>query len=236
VTTYAAAVPRDRESTGLQAVLLDMDGTLVDTEDLWWEAELTLLAELGHRLDHIDRQAVVGGPMSRVVDHLLAVSGLTLTADRLGTMINDRFAERIAHGVPLRPGAAELLADLAAEGVPAALVSASHRRIIDLVLRTLGSHHFAFTVAGDEVARTKPHPDPYLLAAARLGAEPRRCVVIEDAPTGVRAGEAAGCRVLAVPSVTAIEAAPGRTVRGSLEGVTVALLRELVSGPDGRSR
>jgi hypothetical protein len=156
VTTYAAAVPRDRESTGLQAVLLDMDGTLVDTEDLWWEAELTLLAELGHRLDHIDRQAVVGGPMSRVVDHLLAVSGLTLTADRLGTMINDRFAERIAHGVPLRPGAAELLADLAAEGVPAALVSASHRRIIDLVLRTLGSHHFAFTVAGDEVARTKP--------------------------------------------------------------------------------
>jgi HAD superfamily hydrolase (TIGR01509 family) len=228
VTTYASALPLDRESTGLQAVLLDMDGTLVDTEDLWWEAESSLLAELGHRLGHADRQAVVGGPMSRVVDHLLAVSGLPLGADRLGDMINDRFAEHIAHGVPLRPGAAELLADLAAEGVPAALVSASHRRIIDLVLRTLGSHHFAFTVAGDEVERTKPHPDPYLLAAARLGADPARCVVIEDAPTGVRAGEAAGCRVLAVPSVTPIEPRPGRTVLASLEGVSVALLRGLV--------
>ena len=236
MTTYASAVPLDRESTGLQAVLLDMDGTLVETEDLWWETEVALLAEFGHRLDHTDRQAVVGGPMSRVVDHLLAVSGLPLTAERLGTMINDRFAERIAHGVPLRPGAAVLLAELAAEGIPAALVSASHRRIIDLVLTSLGSHHFAFTVAGDEVERTKPHPDPYLLAAARLGAEPARCVVIEDAPTGVRAGEAAGCRVLAVPSVTPIEAAPGRTVLASLEGVSVALLRGLVDGADRASR
>ena len=236
MTTYASAPPLDRDSTGLQAVLLDMDGTLVDTEDLWWEAEVSLLAELGHRLGQADRLAVVGGPMSRVVDHLLAVSGLPLTPERLGAMINDRFAERIAHGVPLRPGAAELLAELAAEGVPAALVSASHRRIMDLVLRTLGSHHFAFTVAGDEVERTKPHPDPYLVAAARLGAEPGRCVVVEDAPTGVRAGEAAGCRVLAVPSVAPIEAGPGRTVLASLEGVGVALLRGLVAVPDGQSR
>jgi HAD superfamily hydrolase (TIGR01509 family) len=236
VTTYAATVSLDRESTGLQAVLLDMDGTLVDTEDLWWEAECSLLAELGHRLGHTDRQIVVGGPMSRVVAHLLAVSGVPLTAEQLGAMINDRFAEMIAHGVPLRPGAAALLAELAAEGVPAALVSASHRRIIDLVLCSLGSHHFAFTVAGDEVERTKPHPDPYLLAAARLGADPARCVVIEDAPTGVRSGEAAGCRVLAVPSVTPIEALPGRTVLQSLEGVSVALLRGMVPGTDGVSR
>ena len=233
MTTYASAVPLDRDSTGLQAVLLDMDGTLVDTEDLWWEVEVSLLAELGHRLGQADRLAVVGGPMSRVVAHLLAVSGLPLSPEVLSGMISDRFAERIEHGVPLRPGAAELLAELAAEGVPAALVSAAHRRIIDLVLRTLGSHHFAFTVAGDEVERTKPHPDPYLLAAARLGAEPGRCVVIEDAPTGVRAGEAAGCWVLAVPSVADIEAGPGRTVLASLEGVGVALLRGLVSGSDG---
>ena len=236
MTTYAATVPLDRESTGLQAVLLDMDGTLVDTEDLWWEAERSLLAELGHELDHTDRAAVVGGPMTRVVAHLLAVSGVALTAERFSTMINDRFTEMIAHGVPLRPGAAELLAELAAEGVPTALVSAAHRRIIDLVLETLGRHHFAFSVAGDEVERTKPYPDPYLLAAARLGVDPTRCVVIEDAAPGVRSAEAAGCRVLAVPSVAPIEAAPGRTVRESLEGVGVALLRGLVPAADGASR
>ncbi|WP_370081660.1 HAD family hydrolase [Streptacidiphilus sp. MAP12-16] len=228
MTTLATLPAVDRESTGLQAVLLDMDGTLVETEDFWWEAECGLLAEFGHRLDDADRAVVVGGPMSRVVAHLLAVSGIPLTAEQLGTMINDRFVELISHGVPVRPGALELLAELAAEGVPTALVSASHRRIIDLVLKTLGEHHFAFSVAGDEVERTKPYPDPYLLAAARLGADPTRCVVVEDAPTGVRSGEAAGCRVVAVPSVTPIDEAPGRTVLRSLEELDVSLLRRLV--------
>src|SRR5690242_3087615 len=108
-----------------------MDGTLVDTEDFWWEAESELLAEYGCTLTAADRQIVVGGPMTRVVDYLLAVSGAPLTADRLGQMINDRFVELVGRGVPLRPGAMELLDELAAEGIPAALVSASHRRIID---------------------------------------------------------------------------------------------------------
>ncbi|MEY9843650.1 HAD superfamily hydrolase (TIGR01509 family) [Streptacidiphilus sp. BW17] len=217
-------------SRTLQAVLLDMDGTLVDTEDFWWEAESTLLAELGHPIGPEEREIVVGGPMSRVVAHLLAVSGAPLTPERLGDLINERFVELIGQGVPVLPGAKALLADLAAHGVPTALVSASHRRIIDQVLRTLGAHNFAFTVAGDEVERTKPHPDPYLLAAARLGADPARCVVIEDAPTGVRAGQAAGCHVLAVPSVAAIEEGPRTTVRTTLEGVDTAMLRALVAG------
>ncbi|WP_037606628.1 HAD family hydrolase [Streptacidiphilus rugosus] len=216
-------------SRTLQAVLIDMDGTLVDTEDFWWEAESTLLAELGHPIGVEEREIVVGGPMTRVVDHLLRVSGAPLTPERLSALINERFVELIGQGVPVRPGAKALLADLAAQGVPTALVSASHRRIIDQVLLTLGAHFFAFTVAGDEIARTKPYPDPYLLAAARLGADPTRCVVIEDAPTGVRSGQAAGCHVLAVPSVTAIEAGPRTTVRGSLEGVDTALLRALLS-------
>ena len=236
VTTFAASAVLARRPSGLQAVLLDMDGTLVDTEDFWWEAESELLAEYGCTLTAADRQIVVGGPMTRVVDYLLAVSGAPLTADRLGRMINDRFVELVGRGVPLRPGALELLDELAAEGIPAALVSASHRRIIDLVLKTLGSERFAFSVAGDEVERTKPFPDPYLLAAAKLGADPERCVVVEDAPTGVRAGEAAGCRVVAVPSVTPIEEAPGRIVLSSLEELDVALLRSLVPEPDSQSR
>jgi HAD superfamily hydrolase (TIGR01509 family) len=233
VTTFATTRPLDRESTGLQAVLLDMDGTLVDTEDFWWEAESGLLAELGHQLDPSERQVVVGGPMTRVVAHLLAVTGAPLTAEEFGPMINERFAELVGRGVPVRPGALELLAELAAAGIPTVLVSASHRRIIDLVLKTLGAHHFAFSVAGDEVGRTKPHPDPYLAAAARLGADPARCVVVEDSPTGVASGEAAGCRMVAVPSVTPIEPAPGRTVLATLQQVDVALLRSLVPELDG---
>lgn len=228
VTTFATAPSLDRESTGLQAVLLDMDGTLVDTEDFWWEAESGLLAELGYRLDPAHREVVVGGPMGRVVAHLLDVTGAPLTPAEFGPMINERFAELVGRGVPVRPGAAELLRELAAEGIPAVLVSASHRRIIDLVLKSLGEQHFAFSVAGDEVERTKPHPDPYLVAAARLGVDPARCVVVEDSPTGVASGEAAGCRMVVVPSVTGFEAAPGRTVLESLEQLDAALLRSLV--------
>jgi HAD superfamily hydrolase (TIGR01509 family) len=214
---------------GLQAVLLDMDGTLVDTEDFWWQAERSLFAEFGHALDEADRAHVVGGPMTRVIDYLLARTDVPLAPAELTVLINQRFVDLLADGVPLMPGAERLLNTLDAHGVPAALVSASHRHIIDIVLRSLGAEHFAFSVAGDEVARTKPHPDPYLAAAARLGADPARCVVIEDAPTGVRAAEAAGCPVIAVPSVAPIEPAPGRTVLPSLELVDLELLRSVVA-------
>ncbi|MEV7177044.1 HAD family phosphatase [Kitasatospora sp. NPDC093679] len=214
---------------GLQAVLLDMDGTLVDTEDFWWQAEASLFAEFGHVLDEADRAHVVGGPMTRVIDYLLSRTAVPHTPAELTVLINQRFVDLLAGGVPLMPGAERLLNTLAAHGVPAALVSASHRHVIDIVLRSLGAHHFAFSVAGDEVPRTKPHPDPYLTAAARLGADPARCVVIEDAPTGVLAAEAAGCQVIAVPSVAAIEPAPGRTVLGSLEQVDLELLHALIA-------
>ena len=217
------------DDRGLQAVLLDMDGTLVDTEDFWWQAEVTLFAELGHQLDEQDRAHVVGGPMTRVMDYLVARTGVDIAPADLGVLVNQRFVDLLAGGVPLMPGAERLLNTLAAHGVPAALVSASHRHVIDIVLRSLGAEYFAFSIAGDEVPRTKPFPDPYLAAACRLGAEPGRCVVVEDTPTGVRAGEAAGCPVIAVPSVAPIEAAPGRLVVPSLEQVDLELLRSLVA-------
>ncbi|WP_328957542.1 HAD family phosphatase [Kitasatospora purpeofusca] len=232
MTTISTATPtlgRGDDDRGLQAVLLDMDGTLVDTEDFWWQAESSLFAELGHRLTAEDRAHVVGGPMTRVIDHLLASTGVDLSPAELTVLINRRFVDLLDGGVPLMPGAERLLNTLAAHGIPAALVSASHRHVIDIVLRSLGAEHFAFSVAGDEVARTKPYPDPYLEAARRLGADPARCVVVEDAPTGVRAAEAAGCPVIAVPSVAPIEPAPGRLVLSSLEQVDLELLRSLVA-------
>ncbi|MFG2305828.1 HAD family hydrolase [Actinacidiphila glaucinigra] len=220
---------RPAREAGLQAVLLDMDGTLVDTEGFWWNAEVEVFAELGHVLDDTHREVVVGGPMARSLGHLISVTGADATLAELSTLINLRFVELIGRGVPLMPGARRLLTDLAAHGVPAALVSASHRRIIDAVMLSLGSQHFAFSLAGDEIERTKPHPDPYLLAASRLGADPARCVVVEDTPTGVAAAEAAGCHVVAVPSIAAIAPAPGRTVVTSLERVNVPFLRSLIT-------
>lgn len=222
------------QGPGPQAVLLDLDGTLVDTEGIWWAAESEVFADLGHVLDEAHRAVVVGGPMSRSLGHLMAVTGTTASLAELTTAINTRFEELIVRGAPLMPGARRLLTELSAHGVPTALVSASHRRTIDAMLRTLGAENFSFTVAGDEVTRTKPDPEPYLTAAARLGADPAACVVVEDTLTGVASAEAAGCHVVAVPSLVPIEPARRRTVVRSLEELSVSFFHSLMSAVNPR--
>ncbi|KUN77126.1 HAD family hydrolase [Streptomyces griseoruber] len=227
-STVPAPLTRTAEGSALQAVLLDMDGTLVDTEGFWWDVEVEIFAGLGHALDDSWRHVVVGGPMSRSAGFLIEATGADITLTELSVLLNEGFEDRITRALPLMPGAARLLAELAEHEIPTALVSASHRRIIDRVLTSLGPQHFTLTVAGDEVARTKPYPDPYLFAAAGLGVDPARCAVVEDTATGVASAEAAGCHVVAVPSVAPITAAVRRTVVPSLEQVDLPFLRGLM--------
>ncbi|WP_225837573.1 HAD family phosphatase [Streptomyces sp. NK08204] len=224
----AGQTPTAEQST-LQAVLLDMDGTLVDTEGFWWDVEVEVFAALGHTLDESWRHVVVGGPMTRSAGFLIEATGADIALTDLMTLLNEGFEDRIGRALPLMPGAARLLAELHEHGIPTALVSASHRRIIDRVLTVLGAHHFTLSIAGDEVSRTKPYPDPYLLAAAGLGVHPARCAVVEDTATGVAAAEAAGCQVVAVPSVAPITPGDRRTVITSLEEVDLAFLRALMT-------
>ncbi|MDQ1044088.1 HAD family phosphatase [Streptomyces sp. V4I2] len=228
-STVPAPDTRTAEGSALQAVLLDMDGTLVDTEGFWWDVEVEIFAGLGHALDDSWRHVVVGGPMSRSAGFLIEATGADIALPELTVLLNQGFEDRIDRALPLMPGATRLLAELAAHDIPTALVSASHRRIIDRVLTSLGPQYFALTVAGDEVGRTKPHPDPYLFAAAGLGVDPARCAVVEDTSTGVASAEAAGCHVVAVPSVVPIAPAARRTVVTSLEEVDLAFLRGLMT-------
>ncbi|MER7835868.1 HAD family phosphatase [Streptomyces sp. NPDC096040] len=228
-STVPALGTRTAEGSALQAVLLDMDGTLVDTEGFWWDVEVEVFARLGHTLDESWRHVVVGGPMTRSAGFLIEATGAAITLAELSVLLNDGFEERIGAALPLMPGAKRLLAELYEQQIPTALVSASHRRIIDRVLASLGPQYFTLSVAGDEVSRTKPYPDPYLLAAAGLGVDPARCAVVEDTATGVAAAEAAGCQVVAVPSVAPIAPAARRTVVTSLEEVDLAFLRGLMT-------
>ncbi|SEQ81695.1 haloacid dehalogenase superfamily, subfamily IA, variant 3 with third motif having DD or ED [Streptomyces sp. yr375] len=227
-STVPASVTRTAEGSALQAVLLDMDGTLVDTEGFWWDVEVEIFAGLGHALDDSWRHVVVGGPMSRSAGFLIEATGAEIALADLTVLLNDGFEDRITRALPLMPGAARLLDELAEHDVPTALVSASHRRIIDRVLASLGAGNFHLTVAGDEVPRTKPYPDPYLFAAAGLGVDPARCAVVEDTATGVASAEAAGCHVVAVPSVAPITPSARRTVVPSLEQVDLPFLRGLM--------
>ncbi|MFD0349599.1 HAD family hydrolase [Kitasatospora aburaviensis] len=129
-------------------------------------------------------------------------------------------------------GALALLAELRDARVPTALVSASPRRVVDMVLGTIGRDWFAVTLAAEDTPRTKPAPDPYLAAAEHLGLDPAACVAVEDTPTGVASATAAGCAVLAVPSSdVAIPDGSRITLLDSLERADLALLGKISTAP-----
>ncbi|MFE6750268.1 HAD family hydrolase [Kitasatospora purpeofusca] len=214
------------------AVLFDMDGTLVDTEHLWWEAAAELADELRHPLTEADAPEVLGQAIEHTAAHLHRVSGTALSEAELADRLGDSFAGKVAAETVPRPGALALLAELRDARVPTALVSASPRRVVDMVLGTIGRDWFAVTLAAEDTPRTKPAPDPYLAAAARLGLDPAVCVAVEDTPTGVASASAAGCAVLAVPSTgTAIPDGSRITLLDSLEHADLDLLGRLTAAP-----
>ncbi|MFI1099773.1 HAD family hydrolase [Streptomyces melanogenes] len=213
--------------SGLRAVLFDMDGTLVDTERAWVEVVEQVAARHGYALVGAGRTAVFGRSVEDTAKMLY--EPLAVHQDVLAAELGDGFAARLADGAEPRPGALRLLSALRRDRVPTALVSASPRAVVDRVAASLSGHRFDAVYGAEDTARTKPAPDPYLAAAAALGAEPSRCVAVEDTVTGVTSAEAAGCAVLAVPSMEPIAPAAGRTVLASLEEADPALLRSLIS-------
>lgn len=209
----------------LAAVLFDMDGTLVDTEVLWWETTEETADRLGHRLGPADAPEVVGRAVPDTAAHLVRVSGRGEPAE-VAAELTEGFFRRVAAGAPVRPGVQRLLTALETEGIPFALVSASPRVVVDQVVGGALAHvPFAFTVSADDTVWTKPHPDPYRAAAERLGRSPGECVAVEDSPDGAASAEAAGCPVLVVPSLLDVPPSAGRTFAHSLEDVTPEVLR-----------
>jgi HAD superfamily hydrolase (TIGR01509 family) len=213
----------------LQAVLWDMDGTLVDSEKVWAEVQLELLAELGATWTIEDCLSLIGSDLRDAVQVWMArIPDGVITGDELAHRMFSEVVEALRREVTFQPGALELLRALRKEDVPCALVSASYRTMIDAVLGHLPPDPFDVIVAGDEVTLGKPNPEPYLTAAERLGVDPAYCVVIEDSMTGTQAGTAAGMYVVAVPQWISIPEAPRRLVVKSLEPFTPESLRALL--------
>jgi HAD superfamily hydrolase (TIGR01509 family) len=218
----------------LAAVLFDMDGTLVDSEKVWSVGLEELATHYGGTLSADARRRMIGTSMSETMDILHADIGRPeLDTSTSVTWLERRVAELFADGLSWRPGARELLDEVYAAGVPIALVTATRRHLVDVALATIGTHYFSAVVAGDEVDETKPHPAPYLTAAALVGADIVGCVAIEDSPNGVASALAAGCVVLAVPCEVDLSDVDGVTVVGSLADVDLAYLRKLLG--DGYS-
>jgi HAD superfamily hydrolase (TIGR01509 family) len=222
------AVVLHRPPAGPDAVLFDMDGTLFDSEKLWDVALDDIAARLGGTLSPAARRSMVGTDVSRSLRLLFSdVTGVTPAPDdprvpEAGRWLLERMAELFAGGLEWLPGARELLHAVRAAGGPVALVTSTHRRLVEVALDTLGRENFDAVVCGDEVARTKPHPDPYLQAAATLGLAPQRCQVFEDSVAGATAAAVAGCSVIVVPWAAPVPADPRWTLLPDLRFVTVA--------------
>ena len=206
-----------------------MDGLLVDTEPLWFETEAEVMDRLGAPWTRQDQEQLLGGSMDNTVGYLLARAARPVPPAEVARWMMDGMLRRAAEGrVIVRPGARELLEAVAAAGIPYALVTGSQRPFAVAVLASTG-FRFPVTVTGDDVTRTKPDPEPYLLAAKLLDADPEQCVALEDSPSGVASATSAGCLVVAVPTLLPIPPAARRLVVPSLSEIKLATLRALAA-------
>jgi HAD superfamily hydrolase (TIGR01509 family) len=198
-----------------------MDGTLVDTEPYWIESEFALAEKYGGTWSTEDALTLVGFDLLDSGRYIREHMGIDLEPSEIVEQLRDAVVARVEEAVPWRPGARELLSDLAVAGVPRALVTMSYRRFVAPVLDALPPETFDAVVTGDAVSRGKPHPDPYLRAADELRVDPADCLAIEDSNTGARSAESAGCLVLVVPNHVPVLEGDRRVFRDSLAGLDV---------------
>jgi HAD superfamily hydrolase (TIGR01509 family) len=205
-----------------------MDGTLIDTEPFWIRAEYELVEAHGGTWTDTDAHELVGSDLMDTAAYVKQVGGVDLDPVEIINQLMARVIELMAGTPPWRPGALDLLHELHDESIPSALVTMSWRTLADAVVALLPNELFAAVVVGDEVAHGKPHPEPYLAAARKLGVAPAGCIALEDSPTGAMSASAAGCTVIGVPHVVEIPVAATHLMISSLTQLDVATLRRLL--------
>jgi beta-phosphoglucomutase-like phosphatase (HAD superfamily) len=196
-----------------------MDGTLIDSEPYWIDAEMHLTARFGVRWTHEDGLTLVGNPLD-VSAQVLIDRGVRLTEAEVIDALVTEVAARAEKSMPWVRDAKVLLDEVVGAGIPCALVTMSIGSLVDRFVEQAGDV-FAAVVTGDQVTKGKPDPEAYLLAAKRLGVDPAQCVAIEDSPVGIRAAHASGAATIAVPRQTESPRIQGVTVLTTLEGVTL---------------
>lgn len=184
----------------IEAVLFDLDGVIVDTEQVWDDVREQLVRERGGRWHDGAQAAMMGMSSPEWSSYMHDALGMTESPEELNDEMVRRMLARYRDDLPLIDGAVEAVRRLAAE-FPLAVASSSNRLLIEAVLEGAGiADRFRVVVSSEEVARGKPAPDVYLEAARRLEVAPARCAAVEDSSNGIRSAHAAGMRVLALPN------------------------------------
>lgn len=222
----------------LAATLWDFDGTLADTEPIWIAAEYELIPKLGGEWNDHHAHQLVGNSL---IDSGRYIAGVIGRDDLSPAWIIEQLLGQVVdycktNPIPWRPGALELLEDLRRAGVPNALVSASYRELLDVIVSRLPEGSFTASVAGDEVTNGKPDPEPYLLACDKLGVRAEECVVFEDSPPGAKSGYQAGATVVVIENVVPVPQSPNQVRVSSLAELDVTSVAKLITDPYDRTQ
>ena len=184
----------------IEAVVFDLDGVIVDSEQIWDEVRERYIREHGGRYDDEAQRAMMGMSSTEWSRYIHEALGVDKPPEQINADVVELMAARYREHLPLIPGAREGVERMACS-FPCGLASSSNRRLIDLVLELAElAEFFRATVSSEEVPRGKPAPDVYVEAAQRLGVAPEACAAIEDSHAGIRSAKAAGMRVIAIPN------------------------------------
>ncbi len=212
-----------------EAVVFDLDGVLLQSEEVWDAVRERYVREAGGRYDDEVQRAMMGMSAPEWSRYLHEEAGVWEDPEDINRHVVERMLEAYRRELPLLPGAVEAVRRTA-ESFPLGLASSSNREVFEAVLDLAGiADCFSATVSSEEVPRGKPAPDVYLEAARRLGVEPERCAAVEDSHAGIRSAKSAGMRVVSIPNASyppddeALELADA--VVGSLDELTVDVLR-----------
>ena len=211
----------------MRALLIDMDGTLVETETRWWQAEIDVMQKHGSTWDVDDQNLAIGGPLSAVVDYMADKS--KAEAENIYQELVDSMYKSFTEIAPeLQPGWSDILNQAKKSDLQIALVTASNRLLAEALLKSSNlEKHFDVVVASDDLPRTKPHPDPYLHAAKLLGVEVLDCLVFEDSNTGVTSSLAAKMPTIALPGRVLLDERRGMKILQTLKGMNLQDLEKI---------
>lgn len=206
-----------------------MDGTIVDTEPYWLAAEAALVTEFGGTWTHEQAMQLVGSGLADAA-RVFQAAGVSMGVQEIIDHLTNGVMTRVAQEGPIfRPGALELLREVRDAGIPTALVTMSMRTMALGIVELMGFDAFDLVLGGDDVARPKPFPDPYLRAAELLNVDITQCIAIEDSPNGMRSAVASGAAALGVSHMVSLEGSQAHALWPTLEGRTVADLTALLA-------
>ena len=201
------------------AVIWDLDGTVIDSEEYWMTAEAEIVASFGGTWTHQDGLDMLGYGLPDTA-RIMQGRGVDLPVDVITKAMTDRVLEQMDGRMPWRPGAPELIRGLFEAGFPVAIATMAQFAMAERVAHAITGVTFSAIVAGDQVTHSKPHPEPYLVAAEILGVDPAQCVAIEDSPVGVTSAASAGMFTIGVPLLLSLDDAPTSVSWPTLAGRT----------------